>query len=135
MAMWLPFTRSPRGAVIHVYQNIPIFPACQCRAGKHTKQMLLGFKMYGYIYTYKQTKRLNLRVRGEIKNKGDSFNKKTTIRDSKVFISELFSTYLPWIRTHLLLCSYYRQKAVANSSLAMVCVTPSHMLLRLSWVG
>jgi hypothetical protein len=28
-----------------------------------------------------------LRVRGEIKNKGDSFNKKTTIRDSKVFIS------------------------------------------------
>ncbi len=28
-----------------------------------------------------------LDVRGEIKNKGDSFNKKTTIRDSKVFIS------------------------------------------------
>jgi hypothetical protein len=26
-------------------------------------------------------------VRGEIKNKRDSFNKKTTIRDSKVFIS------------------------------------------------
>jgi hypothetical protein len=26
-------------------------------------------------------------VRGEIKNKGDSFNKKTTIRDGKVFIS------------------------------------------------
>jgi hypothetical protein len=26
-------------------------------------------------------------VRGEIKNKGDSFTKKTTIRDSNVFIS------------------------------------------------
>jgi hypothetical protein len=31
--------------------------------------------------------RLLVDVRGEIKNKGDSFNKKTTIRDSKVFIS------------------------------------------------
>jgi hypothetical protein len=30
---------------------------------------------------------LSLYVRGEIKNKGDSFNKRTTIRDSKVFIS------------------------------------------------
>ncbi len=35
---------------------------------------------------------------------------------------------------HFSLPSYYRQKAVANSSSAMVCVTPSHMLLRLSWV-
>ena len=31
--------------------------------------------------------RRDLDVRSEIKNKGDSFNKKTTIRDSKVFIS------------------------------------------------
>ncbi len=34
-----------------------------------------------------------------------------------------------------LLRSYYRWKAVANSSLAIVCVTPSYTLPRLSWVS
>ncbi len=38
--------------------------------------------IHTYIYIY-----VCMYIRGEIKNKGDSFNKKTTIRDSKVFIS------------------------------------------------